>query len=954
VRTFLFTDIEGSTRLWEQSQDAMREALAEHDRIVGRVIAEHRGRVFKTVGDAFCAVFDAVDDAARAAIALQQALARAAWPTAAPLRVRVAIHRGPAEERAGDFFGPSVNRVARVLATAHGGQIVLSQSARDRIADALPDGATLIDLSSHRLKDLGQPEHIWQLGHPDLEAEFPRLRSLQAYANNIPVQVSSFIGRVAEMETVKSMVRAHRLVTVTGSGGCGKTRLALQVATELIESYADGVWLVELAALSDQSLTVLQTATALGLREGPDGGVEQTLADYVRDKTILIILDNCEHVIDECARLVERLLAGSPNLTVLCTSREPLDIPGERSWRIPSLPRPKLGIGESIDNPASALLAYDSVRLFVERAKETVPAFEFADSSACDVAAICRRLDGIPLAIELAAASVRTLSAKQISDRLDDRFRLLTGGKRTAPDRQKTLRGTLDWSYDLLSGSEQTLLTRVAVFSGGWTVEAAEEICSGDGIDRRDVLDLLGRLVSKSLILAHSSDDAVRYGMLESIREYAAAKLADLPPDQVGSLRDRHVDWFARYAKQVASDLRSGDIARNLDRLATDSDNVVIALDWCSRNPSLGQEGLDLTASLSIYWYSRGQASEGLRLTDIALSHPHAREPNAIRAGAYHAAGNLASAKGDFRLARSFYEQSLTIRRAVNDSAGIASLLNNIGTLETRQGRYKEAERYLTEALELSRAQDNRFLVANACNNLGNCVKAGGDFEAAKTYYLECLRISREILHESMEATSLNNLGCIELDECRYGAAIALFETGIAINRKLGDIRQVASNLPDLALAQLESGDSGAALASADEACRLADEAQDTHHLALAQHVRASVELSLGHNADARDLCARCLRGFLSTNDRESAAKAAMTFAEIDANEQHHERVATLLAVVASIRDEIGAPMPPRERAHADRIAAAAAAALDHSVLTQCRDRGRAMTLRDALEFALL
>ena len=473
--TFLFTDIEGSTTRWDRHEQAMGSALARHDTLLRESIAARNGHVFKTVGDAFCAVFPTAPDALAAALSAQQKLAAEPWHQDLDgVRVRMALHTGAAEQREGDYFGTTLNRVARLLATGHGGQALLSQATYELVRDHLPRGADLRDLELHRLKDLQRPEHVYQLLHPDLPADFPKLRSLDPLRNNLPIQATSFVGRDKEIKAVKALLARTRLLTLTGSGGAGKTRLSLQVAADLTEGVDDGVWLAEFASLSDPGLVAQTLAQALGVREEPGRPITQTLVDFLRPRSLLLVLDNCEHVLDAAAELCEAILRTCLSVKILASSREGLNIAGETTYRIPSLSVPDL---KRSATPES-LSHYEAVRLFIERAQAAQSSFSVTNANAPAVAQICHRLDGIPYAIELAAAKVRALSAEQINARLDDRFRLLTGGSRTALPRQQTLRAMIDWSYDLLSTEEQTLLRRLSVFAGGWTLEAAEAVCA--------------------------------------------------------------------------------------------------------------------------------------------------------------------------------------------------------------------------------------------------------------------------------------------------------------------------------------------------------------------------------------------------------------------------------------------------------------------------------------------
>jgi len=446
--TFLFTDIEGSTKLWEAQPQQMQAVLARHDALLHEMIEHANGYVFKTIGDAFCAAFSTPTDAVIAALATQLALTVESWPEHTPIKVRIALHTGAVTSRDGDYFGQPLNRVARLLATGHGGQVLLSTATQELVRDSLPIGATLHPLGEHRLKDLGRPESIFQLCHPSLPSEFAPLKSLDnpALRHNLPQQVTSFVGREEPLTVVKGLLEKTKLLTLTGSGGCGKTRLALQVAAEMLDGEGDGAWLVELASLADPNLVPATIAGVLNIKEEPGKPIQQSLVEHLKSKRLLLMLDNCEHLLNACAKLIDTLIHQCPQVLVLATSREALGIAGETTYRVPSLSLPDPTKVQTVES----FTHFEAVRLFVERACQVQTDFTVSNANAPALASICHRLDGIPLAIELAAARVRILSVEEINSKLDQRFRLLTGGSRTALPRQQTLRSLIDWSYDLL------------------------------------------------------------------------------------------------------------------------------------------------------------------------------------------------------------------------------------------------------------------------------------------------------------------------------------------------------------------------------------------------------------------------------------------------------------------------------------------------------------------------
>ena len=553
--TLLFTDIEGSTALWERDATRMSQALALHDALARSSVESHGGSVVKTTGDGIHAVFDDASAALAATLDLQRALHDSAVGGGAPLRVRCGLHRGVVEHRDGDYFGSTVNRAARIMSAAHGGQILLSEAVADGVRDCLPAQVSLRDLGRVRLRDLSTPECVYQVVHPQLRAEFPALRSLETTPNNLPLQPTTFIGRDKELTELKRLFAAARLLTLTGSGGCGKTRLGLQLAADSLERFPDGAWLVELAPLSDPGLVPRTAATVLALEEEPGKPITTTLVEHLKDKRALLLLDNCEHLLGACATLAESLVRQCPHLTILASSREALGIAGEQTYRVPSLslPDPK-----ETPTPAS-IASFEALQLFVDRCLKVDADFRVTGENAATLVSICHRLDGIPLAIELAAARVRSLSVEELNRRLDHRFRLLTGGSRTALPRQQTLRSLIDWSYDLLHDPEKLLLQRLSVFAGGWTLEAAECVCAGGDVEDGAVLDLLTSLIDKSLVAVDQSDARSRYRLLETVRQYARERLVESGGAE--AIRERHRDYFVALAEEADNKLLGAEQA---------------------------------------------------------------------------------------------------------------------------------------------------------------------------------------------------------------------------------------------------------------------------------------------------------------------------------------------------------------------------------------------------------
>jgi predicted ATPase/class 3 adenylate cyclase len=607
--TFLFTDVEGSTQLWERHPEAMQSALARHDGLLRAAMAAKHGQVIKSTGDGLHAVFAAAADAAGAVLAGQRTVRAEPWPDTAPLRVRMALHTGEAELRDGDYYGPALNRAARLMAVAAGGQSLISQTTAAVIQDRLPAQVSLRDLGEHCLKDLMRPERVFQIGAPDLPADFPRLRSLNAFAHDLPVQLTSFVGREQEIGETRRLLSETHLLTLTGPGGTGKTRLALQIAAEVMPDFPDGAWLIELAPLADPAYLMPALAATFGLREVPGRPLAAVVTDYLRAKALVLLLDNCEHLIDACARLADDLLHAASGLRIIATSREALVLAGETAYRVPSLSLPDLPTA----TPGS-LARSEAARLFVERAQAGQPRFALTPGNAPAIAAICARLDGMPLALELAAARVKVLTVEQIAARLDDRFRLLIGGSRTALPRQQTLRALIDWSYDLLPEAERRLLRELSVFAGGAPLKAAEAVCAGI-----DVLGVLTQLVNKSLVAVDEQGAEARYRLMETIRQYAREKLLDA--GEAERARDRHLEFFLQWTEATEPRLFGAEIIAGLDQLEIEQDNLRAALEW-ALDPTHGDPvaALRLVAVLYFFWGRRTSVTEGRQWAQTALA----------------------------------------------------------------------------------------------------------------------------------------------------------------------------------------------------------------------------------------------------------------------------------------------------------------------------------------------
>ena len=791
--TFLFTDIEGSTTLLQRLGDRRyAEVLEEHRRLLRTAFEGGRGQEVDTQGDAFLVAFSRARDALGTAVAAQMVLTKHAWPDGASLRVRMGLHTGEPISETGGYVGLDVHRAARICAAGHGGQILLSHAVEVLAARDLPPGISLRDLGMHRLKDLRVPEHLLQVVHPDLPADFPALKSLDARLNNLPIQSTSFIGREQAKAEVRRLLSPTRLLTLTGSGGAGKTRLALQVAAEALQLFPDGVWLVELAALSDPSLVPKAAASALRIAEQSGRPLSDTLADALQGKSLLLVLDNCEHLVGACAQLTDALLRSCPHVKILATSREALGVTAETTWRVPSLSLPDPHDLPSLDRA----MEYEAVRLFVDRATATERQFAVTNANLSAVLQVCRRLDGIPLALELAASRVKVLAVEQIAARLNDRFSLLTGGSRTTLPRQQTLRAAMEWSYDLLSERELTLFRRLAVFAGGWALEAAEAVCSGNGIASPEVLDLLTELVNKSLVVVETRHGEARYRLLETVREYGRTRLGEAA--EAEGMRRRHRDWFLALAERAEPELHGHDQVAWLKRLEEDHDNLRAALEWSKTEADGDAVGLRLAASLSDFWDIHGDVAEGRAWVDEMLSLHKGALPT-LRVKALTRAAHLAHRQGDYGQVPELCAEALTLSQAHGDTAGNAETLHYLAHAAEGAGDHKRAAELLQEGVALHRAVGSTWYLARALNCLANTARTGEDYSKAAALYEESVGFFHRLGDKRQGGILLHNLGYAVLRQGDHPRSQRLFRESLKVAEEVGDRWMIPKCLGGLA-----------------------------------------------------------------------------------------------------------------------------------------------------------
>jgi predicted ATPase len=883
----------------------MGTAMARHDQLVRSAVEAHGGYVFSTGGDGFAVAFARAGDAIAAAVDAQSVLAGELWPTSLVIRVRVGLHTGEAAERDGDYFGSAVNRAARLMGLGHGGQTIASAATADVVADTLPPEVKLVDLGEHLLRDLSRRERVFQIEAPGLGSEFPPLRSPDVLPGNLPVQPTSFVGRSDDVRDLSTALGRAVLVTVTGVGGVGKSRLAVQVAAELLPTFPDGAWLCELAAAGDADALAQVVASTLGVAQRADRSLERSIVEFLRPARLLLVLDNCEHLLDASSRLAAAILAGCPEVRVLATSREALAVPGEQVWPLQSLDLPD----PASDVPAAA--ASEAGRLFCERAAGARPRFVLSEANVAAVVEVCRRLDGIPLAIELAAARVAAMTPAEIAGRLDERFRLLTGGRRTAVERHQTLRATVDWSYGLLSATERAVFDRLAVFSGRFTLAAATAVVTGAGIEGWDVVDALDGLVAKCMVVAEpGAGEHTRYQLLETLRQYARERL-DQGAD-TDQFRRRHARHFAAFAAEVGRGLRGRDELAWRERLLSDLDNLRSAVVW---GLDTGVEYDQQTAVAIIAWLayeSQARATGIGRWAEQALPVLEQSTPG-YRSAVLGAAATAAFYRGDLDASERYARAAVQEGYPPDDpSPGLASI-------------------YLTTVLTFQGGKDDGVPHLDAAEN---AIRGRNDEE----YF-------RMRLHSSRVGCSLFADPDEEIAQARLGMSLA----------------QHTGNPTNLALASYGLGwalrhrDPDQALAALDQSVALARLGASTigpQALCYASQVAASLGDADGATARLRDVLEESIR----TDDWAMLAQSLDVAVDIFSC-RNEARAAVVLAgtvetTLAPLRFPDSASRGPGLAVRTANLARARQAMGD-SLYMQAHAEGVAMSREDALFFAL-
>lgn len=945
IVTFLFTDIVGSTRHWQCDEQAMRAAMVRHDVMVGCCIERYGGRMVKHLGDGVFAVFGDVVSAARAACCLQEEFAVEEWPTASPLRTRAALHTGSAEARDGDFYGPAVHRSARLVALAHGGQVLASAAAAAELHGLLPEGMGLRDLGPHRLLDLSPAERVFQITGPRMQADFPPILGLEAYPNNLPVHVTTFVGREAQQAEVGRLLEESHLVTITGPGGGGKTRLALQVAAAYVPQFADGVWFVELDHVASPDLVDRTVAEAIGLAGNTGRPWLDVLVDHLAPRQALVVLDNCEHLVAPCAALASRLLRTCPGLRLLATSRELLAVTGEFVYPLAQLAVPDTDRELSVEGVGRV----ESVRLFVDRAAAVRPGFALDPSNVRSVALICSRLDGIPLAVELAAARVRVLTPRQIVERLDDALGLLAAADRTARPHSLTLRSAVDWSYGLLGPEEQILFARLSAFVGSFGLEAAESVCGSAPVARSCVLDGLTALVDKSLVVARAGEEVMRFRLLEVLREYASARLAEGP--DADEVLQRHAAYFSALARDAGVRLKGPEAPTVLALLDADHGNFQAALTR-SLDRRAAEPALQLAAGLWRYWRIRGLVAQARAWLERCMALPGTERPTPLLTEVVRGAAALAFDQGDYAGCRRLWEHSRDASREAGDLPGLADTLGNLGNVTLVLCDFDASARYYQESMALmEQLGDERGIAIGLCN-LGLLAQRRGSLGEAHGLFADSLTAMRRIGHQPGVAHVLRTLGSLATAMENHDEARACLEESLALSQELGDRRGIAASLNNLADVARRTGDRAHAALRCTESLAIRRELGDRRGVAACLSILALIALDAGDTETATQHFSEALALQRELRDAQGMLESLEGLVRVMAETERPEAVAVLLGVADGIRQATGATARGVERARPE-WEARARQALGRAVFEAHKAEGSRLPL-DEVELRVL